>query len=72
MDNSPFYPCTAEDPYGFGPSSGLPGPGQLPDPSLSPFRRDVGVTRTPLCERSAVRLAGYRRQLNDKHDNLPA
>ncbi|MDN7181909.1 hypothetical protein M0D69_28650 [Caballeronia sp. SEWSISQ10-4 2] len=48
MNNSPFYACTAEDPYGYGPSPGLLGPGQSPDPSLSLFRRDIGVIRVPL------------------------
>jgi hypothetical protein len=48
MNNSPFYPCSAEDPYGYGPWPGLLGHGQSPDPSLSAFRRDVSVVRVPL------------------------
>ena len=48
MNNSPFYPCSAKDPYGRGPWPGLLGRGQSPDPSLLPFRRDVSVVRIPL------------------------
>lgn len=48
MNSSPFYPCTAEDPYGYGPSPGVLGAGQSPDPGLSPFRRDIQIVRVPL------------------------